>query len=352
VTQARDVEGGQADWIWLPPRSRPKSGIALVRRGVHHGHVVPRVPSAPDSNPPEILWREARPVLLRGALLPSLPRHRAEIASTLRMFERLRGGGSFEREVRLRTPAGFRPAGVSVDLGDEREIEKVHVDEVHRGRRVARDLYAKLSWIGRDPGELSLRIRFSFGAERLSEWVGDPRRAVAADRFAEALFPEGRLLSRHARLADLLASLCGSRTRLSERIVYSNAPGGGAAFHHDAEPVQLGVVYGQLAGRTAWLALPKRELARELAALSPRRLRTGARAMRALDEPSPGTERLLNRDPRLTRRLVEIGAFHLLEPGDLLLLPSHAEDETAWHSVFAVGGKASLAHSYGIFRGR
>jgi len=36
-------------------------------------------------------------------------------------------------------------------------------------------------------------------------------------------------------------------------------------------------------------------------------------------------------------------------PGDALLLPSHDAERVAWHSVFAIGSEASLAHSYGIF---
>ena len=63
-----------------------------------------------------------------------------------------------------------------------------------------------------------------------------------------------------------VADLAGTPVRFSERIVYSNSPGGGAVFHHDSEPDQVGVVYGQLAGETAWLALPKRELAAAVAA--------------------------------------------------------------------------------------
>jgi len=301
------------------------------------------------------LWEAAEPVWLRGAL--ELARHRRDIASTVALFRRLRKGAALEPAVwrRLRPGRGFEPAGVSVDLGDPREIEKVHADLRRAGRLVARDLWAKLSRISPDPRDDSLRIRFSFGAERLDDWRTDLRRAVAADDFAEAVFPECALLARNRRVRGMLERWTGRPVRLSERIVFSNAPGGGATFHHDAEPDQLGVAYAQLTGRTAWLALPKRALAAEVARLargsaleSP--AGTPARALRALDrEDLPELDRLLNRSPRLTRRLVERGSLIVLSAGDVLLLPSHGPDEAAWHSVFALGVTPSVAHSYGVF---
>jgi hypothetical protein len=140
--------------------------------------------------------------------------------------------------------------------------------------------------------------------------------------------------------------------RLSERILFANAPGGGAAFHHDAESAQLGVAYAQLAGRTAWLALPKRELAYVVAQLAAGRLArsvAGRRALRALDRHSPSLERLLNSEARLTRTLAERGRLYVLAAGDILLLPSPGLDDSAWHSVFALGSRPSLALSFGIF---
>jgi hypothetical protein len=273
----------------------------------------------------------------------------AAIRRTLRLFERARRGEGFDFEeeiwLRLGNRRGFAAAGSSVDLGDEREIQKVHVD-----RGVHRDLWAKLSRVSRDPRDASLRIRFSFGSERLGDWSEDEARARAADRFAAAAFPECRLLDANRTLRRVLPELCGGPSRLSERIVFSNAPGGGAVFHHDAEPGQRGVVFAQLAGRTAWLALPKRRLAAEVARLAGGR---PAAAMRALDRHAPGgIERLLNRSRRLTKALVASGDCFVLGPGDVLLLPSHGPDDVAWHSVFGLGDRPSLAHSWGLFDAR
>jgi hypothetical protein len=223
---------------------------------------------------------------------------------------------------------------------------------------VARDVYAKLSWISHDERDASLRIRFSFGAEALLEWQEDLRRAPWSDAYAEALFGECAALAANAPLVDLIEALLRRRARFSERIVYSNAPGGGAVFHHDAELHQLGVVYGQLAGSTFWLALSRRELAAALAREARGSRAKGLRALagspeaacEALDgEEQAATMKLLNHTPRFTRALVEAGHGFLMRPGDALLLPSETADEVAWHSVFAVGDRPSLAHSYGIF---
>ncbi len=359
-------------------RRRARGMLALRRRGVFHG----RFP-APERGPEDLWtrrgflaacedrWALDRPVILPGALARGLRRFRGEVRASRAMFERLRGGASFGAEVRRRLggSAGFALLGSTTDVGDEPEIEKFYVDAVARGRTVARGLYAKLSWIARDERDPSLRVRFSFGSERLMDWRRETRRAPWSDRYAEALFPECAAIARDRRLLALVERLIGRRARFSERIAYSNAPGGGAVFHHDDEPRQLGVVFGQLAGETAWLALPKRELAahvvsflagerprgspRSSRSLLRRRAGTPARALRALDrEHEHELAELLNSTPAFTRRLVEHGVLFHLRPGDALLLPNHGPDDTCWHSVFALGKEPSLAHSYGIFRRR
>jgi hypothetical protein len=220
---------------------------------------------------------------------------------------------------------------------------------------VARDLWAKLSWVSADERDGSLRVRFSFGSEERSDWRAETRRTPWAERFAAAVFPECAALTGSRALVALVERCAGRALCFSERIVYSNAPGGGAAFHHDAEPRQLGVLYGQLAGATAWLALPKRELAVELAAFVrgtrlARRARSAERALAWLDdEEDPALRALLDDEPRFTARLVARGACLCLCAGDALLLPSPGAERACWHSVFALGARPSLAHSYGVF---
>jgi hypothetical protein len=250
---------------------------------------------------------------------------------------------------RLGRGARFTAAGVSVDAGDAREIEKFHVDakDPAGGRFAARDLYAKLSWVSADARDRSLRIRFSFGSERLRDWRRSAARARWADAFAEATFPECAAITNNRALVRLVERLVGRPVRFSERILYANAPGGGAAFHHDAEPGQLGVVYAQLAGETGWIALRKRELAIFLA----KRLRRApARVLRQLDgHGDAALERELQSSMGLVRDLVAESHFYRLRAGDAILLPSHGPDDVAWHSVFALGRAPSLALSFGVF---
>lgn len=347
-------------WDWNAPSTRPPRGraFALVRRGVRHGTIRPAGSSTRVADP-LAAWAASRPVLLPGALSPLEP-FAAAIRRSRGLFGRAREGTiDFQREVwqRLRGNDAWEAAGAAVDLFDDREIEKVFADERRNGRWAGRDLWAKLSWISRDPRDESVRIRFSFGSEFHEDWHRDPARARAADRLAAAVFPECALLAENVPLDELLTRLVGRAVRLSERIAFANAPGGGAPFHHDHEPGQRGVVFGQLAGRTAWLALPKRELAELLPPLARGRtadaVRTPARALRALDRHDvPGLDALLNASPRLTGTLVRHGALHVLSAGDVLLLPSHGPDDVAWHSVFALGARPSLGHSYGIFAAR
>lgn len=344
---------------WAPGRAGRARALALVRRGVRHGHVGigprPRAVDLADrdlSADATARWQVAEPIHLPRALAASVKARRAEVRASLALFERLRRGASFQDELwaRLDGHPDFEAAGATIDLSDSREIEKVFVDRLRHGRRVARDLYAKLSWISSDERDDSLRIRFSFGSEALLEWQQETRRAPHAEALCEAVFPESDTLTANDGLTGLVARLVGRAPRFGERIVYNNAPGGGAIFHHDVEPHQLGVLYGQLAGETGWLALPRAELAREVAqALSIRPRRANARLEREGDEE---LFRLLNHTPAFTRRLVLRGAFVHLRAGDALLLPSPTPGNDCWHSVFALGTRPSLAHSYGVFARR
>ena len=369
--------GSPEQAAWVDPEQDPDTSAAsrlaaalpLERRGVFHGWL-----RAPAGRPARLggeptagereRWDRDRPLVLSGAIAGALVGREAELAATLELFERARDGESeFQDEVwaRLGEAGDWVPAGASVDLGDERELEKVFVDVKPGESRVARDLWAKLSWISHDERDASLRIRFSFGAEALFEWREDPARSVWADRLAAAVFPECAVLAVNGALRARIEALVACPFRMSERIVYSNAPGGGAVFHHDAEPGQLGVCYGQFAGETAWLALPKRELAAAVAAavaeggagITGELERTCASSEAVLagldDEGAEDLARLLNETPAFTGRLIEAGHAFRLGPGDVLLMPNHGPEETCWHAVFALGDAPSLSHSYGLY---
>ena len=217
----------------------------------------------------------------------------------------------------MRTPKGFRFAGISQNTLDPLELHKLDAEPG--------GLYVKVNWLSTWPGDGSLRLRFSYGAEILDDWLHDAARSRLALRLAEGLFPVCRAVTRAVR------------RRFIQPIVYSNQPGGGALFHHDDVPGQKGVLFTQLAGRTAWLALPKRVLIRHVQACG----------HRWSDSMPDRLARLLNHTPAFTRRLADDGRLFVLEPGDAIELPSRPRQGTAWHSVFCAGKGANLALSMG-----
>ncbi len=298
------------------------------------------------------VWDRAEARFVAAALGKARHAHRRPIAASLAMFGRLRRGAPFLAEIerRLWDAAGFRYAGSTIDHADPREIERIFVDAV-QGRAVrTSDLTLRLSWIAADERDDSLRLRASYGFEQTHDWLTpDEARAAASDALFARLFPEAALLAECRAVRALLAAALPGPVRLSERIAYNNAPGGGALFHHDADPGQLGVVFAQLAGRTAWLAASTDTLlgalvrsgvtgTRRTAGSILRRAETDRQARAALDE-----------DPRLTAALAAAGCLFVLGPGDAIVLPSPDPDRTCWHSVFALGRRPSLAHSFGIF---
>ena len=323
----------------------------LRRRDADLGHAV-TVHRAPlDALTERARWQAAEPVYLPGVLGDVAGAHGAAIHACLEMFDRLRSEASEfldELEARLHDDDWLRYAGSTVDRDDPREVERCFVDAERDGEPVARDLWAKLAWITEDPSDASLRIRFSNGLDQLEEWMTTSDHTASwVDRFALHAFPECRAVLGCTALRRRLDRLVARPHRLSERIVYNNAPNGGAAFHHDAEPGQLGVVFSQLEGRTAWFTLSKQRLVELLVRFGMGR----PRAVRAAldDGCDEDLQHVLNRDEGFARLLAAHGALFVLRAGDAILLPSHAFDQVAWHSVLALGDRPSLAHSYGVF---
>lgn len=332
-------------------RARGRAVWPLRRRGADLGYAVEVDRQPKSAAQHRATWDAAEPVFLPGVLGDRPARFAAAIDASLRMFDRLRRGGGFveEFERRLAGDSDLRYAGSTVDRSDPREIERVFVDAEPAGVPVATDLWAMLAWIANDETDRSLRIRFSAGKDRLEDWLQSTDLTAGwVDQFAARTFPECEAILDCAPLRTTLDALLQRPHRLSERIVYNNAPGGGAVFHHDAEPGQLGVCFSQLQGHTAWLAIGKRRLAKLVhhcgGAGSVRA------AMAALDQ-SDDQElwRLMNRDAAFTAELAARGALFVLHQGDSILLPSHGIDDVAWHSVLALGPRPSLAHSYGLF---
>ncbi|MGE0144548.1 MAG: hypothetical protein AB7I19_13470 [Planctomycetota bacterium] len=325
-----------------------------MRRSVDHGSFERarlRSTQLPDLPTALTQWAQGEAVVLPGLCADLVREQRAAIDATCLAFDRFREGDEFldDLDGRLADSEFFRYAGSTIDRSDLREIEKVFIDVPgDRDHRRVRDLTVRLSWIAHDESDLSMRIRVSFGHDAAADWLREDPRASWSERLAVELYPEHAALREHAGLREWLTALRPTGVRTCELIVYSNAPGGGAFFHHDGDPGQRGVAYVQLRGETVWLTAPAHDLAAMLAETTGHAVEEILARMQQLD----GDEELiaaLNTDPALTRALTERGCAHLLEAGDAILLPSLETASPCWHSVFGIGARPSLAHSMALY---
>jgi len=249
------------------------------------------------------------------------------------------------------------------------------------GRENARDAWVKGGRLYTHDDDASLRLRFGFGAEPDDDASSDPRGHRACLSTARALLPEFAALEKDTELFAAIDEVSPTDAALGPAcpIAYWNRPGGGALLHHDAfaavedDARQFGVLYVQLAGATAWLALSTAQLAKRVQqfallldegampwvveALEP----TGTlAALRELVEDPfaladelgrPGQGRLgplVNRGPEFTALLADLGHGALLRAGDAILLPNSGWRSTALHAVFCAADGPNYALSLGL----
>ena len=359
--------------------------VVLERRGCYHGEwSVLGVRSDRDPVPLTARlhqrWHAARPIVLRGLVDPT--------EATEPLGERARLGEELGEACVLREflERHIDPSGGVWELGGparladpERDLERHwirwHSDPGTPGTPRMNDLWAKSAWLSTHEDDRSVRLRLSFGSEGRGDASRDLRRHRRVEELAELLLPECSLLHDSPALRERLETWLGDEVLFTQHIGYWNAPGGGALFHHDAfdEPVlggQRGVVFTQLIGRTAWLALSVDDLAhrveeflgylgegelpwvRKALFRHPRDLDRALevssdprRARRELVRPGCGLfGAVVERGPEFTAFLADGGHAHLLDPGDVIILPNHGLGRTCMHSVFC----ADEATSYGL----
>ncbi len=350
------------DYFAPRSRKRPRGAIPVGRRGYRAGWVVPRAhrSDAADDDEPR-RWHGAEPIFLPGIAKAGLPSFRTDIARSRQLYRTVLADGDCSSRLlrapfRNRLQTKFELLGTVNHENDPQEIITLEFDGLRRGRIDAEDLWCKISWLSFEPGDASLRFRFSFGLVHYENVAADLARQQYSAKLTEALFPESALITRNRRLLSRLRQIVG-RPDLAfvERIVYFNAPRGGAEFHQDVERGHLGVVYAQVTGRTFWLALAKEQLIRALRDFSytpdwaeavtrlpasgqqlTKVVRNARRCNALLDAHDRNDDLLaiINRTPQWNRYLIEQGHGYLLQPGDALLLPQHDVDRCAWHSVF------------------
>lgn len=380
--------------------------VHLERRGVDHGSWAefevgaPLAPTRLTSGPALKSAWSRRFAADHAIFLPGLidPEPWApELAQRAALFETLQrpsGLTEFLADAAARLAPAFEavhgpsptapPVASPVRPEDERDLARVALRVPDDTRLADGSLWIKSGRLSTYAADRSLRLRFSFGAERDDDASRDQPRHAAVTALAERLLPESTAVHSSEPLRRLLAEWVTGRPdpdvcTVTQHIAYWNAPHGGALFHHDAfdEPLeggQRGVVFVQWSGATAWLALSLADLGRHVASFvrdlaggaapwlrevlfpDPRQFnqieRCVARARdlrRELARPGCGDfAGLVNRGPEFTARLADAGHGYLLEPGDALVLPNHGLDATCMHSVFCASDAPGYALSMAI----
>lgn len=339
------------------------SGVSLRRRGHDHGQWAELDLSRAGVDPTPLpsgsvlreRWQAARPILLAGAVDDLRP------GTCLELYAALADAAALGKRLR---GAGLAPLRSSPPV-DERDLAKLELEG---------GAWVKSGLLSDAPGEASRRLRCGAGEEGRDDASRDAEAHREVARVAEALLPGASELAARAELSSLLQELLGVRPLYTQHIAYWNAPDGGALFHHDAfderaEGGQRGVLYAQLEGETAWLALSSADLAERVAeymealeegeaawvrkALWPDR-RDFDRVMARTRDPRalarelalPGCGLLgplVNQGPDFTGFLADAGHGLFVHAGDVLLLPNHGLEHTAMHSVFCAS--ESLTYS-------
>lgn len=322
-------------------------------------------------------WQAAQPIVLPGLVTDAIPAHRHDIAQATLLMQAVLDGADCE-ELLLQEPyAGrlgprFELLSSIYDEGDPQEIVKLEFDVMQDDAIIAENLWVKLSWLSYEEHDASLRFRFSFGMENFEDVAADPERQTHAAALTEAIFPESAVISANPHLHNFLRDLLQSEDLVYvERIVYFNAPEGGAQFHHDVERGHAGVVFAQLSGRTAWLALSTEQLLDAVQAFL-----ALPDAENSLEETIPHKqdrlqllelaedraaladclnsrdndllEQLINRTPDFIRRLLEYGHGYILNPGDVILLPQHDAAHCSWHAVYCLDDTPGEGLSFAV----
>ncbi|MEM8713219.1 MAG: hypothetical protein AAGG01_19925 [Planctomycetota bacterium] len=380
----------------------------LHRRGHFHGHWAELDDSVAfhAKEPLKILkarWEAARPIVLHDALSDAtLDAASAPLATASEGASLVdpKGLNAFLHpreqrlapEFRLQRPIEERGRSKGQNLPDERDLARAFVSyqapkdggprsqgKAAKGPARVSNLWIKSQRLSLYPDDASVRVRFSFGEEGTDDASRDmPRHRLVAD-MTQRLMPEAAALAEEEDLLNLIAGWIGAPPILTQGIAYWNAPNGGALFHHDAfdEPErgrQRGVLYAQITGSTAWLALSTEDMVARVQEftelMEDGTLSAARRALieeqdnggdvlelvsrpadlaRELSQPGCGIlGPLVNYGPDFTSLCTDAGHGYVLAPGDVILLPNHGYASTCMHSVFCASDEAGFALSSAI----
>ncbi|MBL4775372.1 MAG: hypothetical protein JKY87_04885 [Mariprofundus sp.] len=349
--------------------------IALNRRGFPLGWInEEQRPILPTVDEVIRRWQDDQASILPGVL--QIQDWQADIGQSEQLMQAVLQSAELVTQLDLppypaRLGDQFPLLASSLEEHDKQAIEKVYFDALQKSELMAEDLWCKASWLSFLDNDASLRFRFSFGMEGLEDVAADPVRQLWAGKLCDALFPESAILTGDETILSLLQDMLGGAAMFVERIVYFNAPGGGAQMHHDVERGHDGVVFAQLSGRTFWLAISKCRLmdalidfaakpshAMDIAAVLPAQpdqllLQQLLQDRSALSDYMEETdheciEAIIDRCPAFIGHLCDLGFAHILHPGDVLFMPQRDLNHCVWHSVCCLDDEPGEALSFAI----
>ena len=356
----------------IPPEQRD-GWQPLLRRGFQLGWIKEEAHQEPPCAKEAVTrWKNDQATMLPSAINAS--KWQSEISTAAKLMQATLNSGElaplFEAPPYSdRLSNIFYMVASSLEEHDEQGIEKVYFDAESHGELVAEDLWCKASWLSFIEEDASLRFRFSFGMECLEDVAADPDRQLWAGELCDAIFPESKAISENDQLCSILEKAVNGNPVFVERIVYFNAPNGGAQMHHDVERGHDGVVFAQLSGSTFWLALPKPELidalidfaknsTAEIERLLPERVDQEKLASLLQDRAALAdymdefdhelVEAVMDRSALFTEYLVGKGYAYTLHAGDVLLMPQRDLKTCVWHSVTCLGDEPGEALSFAV----
>ncbi len=317
-------------------------------------------------------WSKGYPILLKKQCLNEIDLYSKNIKETEKLITSILDGENCD-EILSKNPyknrlePKFQSLGSVFNEIDEQEIEMIAFDVINNDNIIAEDLWLKASWLSFDEEDASLRFRFSFGIDLEEDVAADSYRQKLSADLAEAIFTECKIISNNSDLKQKLHNilLC-KNIEFVERIIYFNAPNGGAYLHNDLERGHCGVVFAQLTGSTFWLALPKNILVKEIITFAqnnpmPKSLTkkmTGeieqliknptklSKELNSLSNDS--LIHLINETKEFVQFLISQGHGYQINSGDIFLLPQETADNCCWHSVFCLGEEMGQALSFAI----
>lgn len=340
----------------------------LKRRGFFLGNIAQNKISQNDPK----LWKQGFPILLPKTCQKYLSQNSDNIAQTEKLVSAIFDGQDCDN-ILSKSPyveklePKFQSLGSVFNQENQQEIEVINFDVMDGDEIIAEDLWLKLAWLSFYDDDMSLRFRFSFGIDQYEDVASDPIRQKFSAELTDAIFPESKIITSNDELVKKLQEILGKKEiNFVERIIYFNAPNGGAYMHHDLERGHAGVVFAQVSGSTFWLALPKEKLLDEIIDFAQKNpwpkslnsdmtkelnnlLQNKSLLEKELDSlANDSLIHLINETKEFVQFLINKGHSFKLDPGDVLLLPQENSKICCWHSVFSIGEEIGQALSFAI----